>query len=223
MRSYGQYCSVAKALDLVGDRWTLLVIRELLGRGPCRYTDLRSGLPGIATNLLAGRLRELEAAGIVEREEAPPPVATTLFRLTDRGAALEPVITELGRWGVPLMREHKPEDEFRAHWLRLPVHVFLADHEPGQPPSAVEVHAGDQVAVIRAAAGAVTLRPGPDPKADATITAGPRQILALLSGGVTLADATAQGLRVTGSHQALRRILPRAASESPDRPAEVQE
>jgi DNA-binding HxlR family transcriptional regulator len=209
MRSYGQYCSVAKALDLVGDRWTLLVIRELLARGPSRYTDLRSGLPGIATNLLADRLRELEAAGIVEREDAPPPVATTLFRLTDRGAALEPVIAELGRWGVPLMREHKPDDEFRAQWLRLPVRMFLADHDPDQPPSAVEVHAGDQAAVIRAAAGDVTLQLGTDPKADATIAAQPQLILALFSGSRTLPEAIAQGLQVTGSHQALRRILPR--------------
>ena len=73
MRTYGQYCSVAKALDVVGDRWTLLIVRELLLQGPCRYTDLKSGLPGIATNLLADRLRELERAGLVRREEAPPP------------------------------------------------------------------------------------------------------------------------------------------------------
>src|ERR687885_1607076 len=84
-RGYGQYCAVAKALDLVGDRWTLLIVRELLLRGPCRYTDLRHGLPGIATNLLADRLRELERAGIISREDAPPPVATALFRLTPRG------------------------------------------------------------------------------------------------------------------------------------------
>src|SRR6201996_4674932 len=83
MRSYGQYCSVAKALDAIGDRWSLLIIRELLLQGPCRYTDLRNGLPGIATNLLSDRLRELEAAGLGRREEAAPPVATTLFRLTE--------------------------------------------------------------------------------------------------------------------------------------------
>ena len=76
MRSYGQYCSIAKALDVVGDRWTLLIVRELLIRGACRYTDLKDGLPGIATNLLADRLRELESAGLIRREEAPPPVAT---------------------------------------------------------------------------------------------------------------------------------------------------
>src|SRR5918911_4809011 len=99
MRSYGHYCGVAKALDLVGDRWSLLIIRELLLRAACRYTDLRDGLPGIATNLLAERLRDLEAAGIVERESAPPPVATTLFRLTDRGLELRPAIHALGHWG----------------------------------------------------------------------------------------------------------------------------
>jgi DNA-binding HxlR family transcriptional regulator len=211
MRSYGQYCSVAKALDLVGERWTLLIVRELLARGPSRYTDLRSGLPGIATNLLADRLRELEAAGLVEREDAPPPVATTLFRLTGRGAALEPVITELGRWGVPLMREHKPDDEFRAQWLRLPARMFLADHEPGQPPSAVEVRADGQTAAIRVADGDVTLHLGADPKADATITGDAPQVLALFSGKLTLADAEARGLLVTGSRAAVQRILPRGA------------
>jgi DNA-binding HxlR family transcriptional regulator len=216
MRSYSQYCSVAKALDLVGERWTLLIVRELLARGPSRYTDLRSGLPGIATSLLADRLRELEAAGLVEREEASPPVATTLYRLTGRGAALEPVLAELGRWGIPLMREHQPRDEFRAQWLRLPVRMFLTDHEPGQPPSVVQVHAGDQAAVIRAAAGEVTLHLGTDPGADATITGEPPRILALFSGSLALADAVAGGLRVTGSHQALRRILPRTGPARED-------
>ena len=105
MRSYGQYCSVAKALDVIGDRWSLLVIRELLLQGPCRYTDLRNGLPGIATNLLSDRLRELEAAGLVRREEAAPPVATTLFHLTEAGAQLEPALEALGAWGIRYMTQ----------------------------------------------------------------------------------------------------------------------
>ena len=103
MRSYDEYCAMAKSLDVVGDRWTLLIVRELELRGACRYTDLRNGLPGIATNLLADRLRELEHAGVVVREEAPPPIATTLFRLTPRGAELRPVLESLVRWGMPLM------------------------------------------------------------------------------------------------------------------------
>src|SRR5438128_3356941 len=99
MRSYRQYCAVAKALDVIGDRWNLLIVRELLLRGACRYTDLLNGLPGIATNLLAERLRELEQAGILSRDNAPPPIATTLFALTGRGRGLLPVIRELARWG----------------------------------------------------------------------------------------------------------------------------
>src|SRR6201987_5639427 len=114
MRSYGQYCSVAKALDVVGDRGTLLVIRDPLLRGPCRYTDLKNGLPGIATNLLSDRLRELEAAGLVRREEAAPPVATTLFRLTEAGAELEPALDALGAGGVRYMTQDADGDEFRS-------------------------------------------------------------------------------------------------------------
>ncbi|KAA9377821.1 transcriptional regulator [Microbispora cellulosiformans] len=210
MRSYGQYCSVAKALDVVGDRWTLLIVRELLARGPSRYTDLRSGLPGIATNLLADRLREMESAGLVNREDAPPPVATTLFRLTDRGADLASVIDALGRWGVPLMRDHRPEDAFRGQWLRLPVRMFLTDNEPDQPASSIQIRAGDETAVIDVDAGQVSLRLGADPAADATITGPPPRILALFSGSVPLDDAEKQGLRVAGSREAVQRVLPRA-------------
>jgi DNA-binding HxlR family transcriptional regulator len=122
MRTYGQYCAVAKALDVIGDRWTLLIVRELLISGACRYTDLRNGLPGIATNLLADRLRELEQAGIISREEAPPPVATTLFTLTSRGAELAPLISELVRWGSPLMEQGPAAgDVFRGQWMQLPL------------------------------------------------------------------------------------------------------
>jgi DNA-binding HxlR family transcriptional regulator len=208
MRSYGQYCSVAKALDVLGERWTLLIVRELLARGACRYTDLRAGLPGIATNLLADRLRELEAAGIVEREDAPPPVATTLFSLTERGRALQPVIAELGRWGVPLMAGSSPDEHFRGQWLRLPVRMFLADRQPDRPPSTVEIRAGDETVVIDAGEGQVSMRLGTEPNADAVISGSPPEILRLMSGAVTLRQAVRRGLRVTGSHAAVERILP---------------
>ena len=114
MRSYGQYCSIAKALDVVGDRWTLLIVRELLVRGPCRYSDLQRGLPGIATNLLAGRLRELVDAGVVSRTEAEPPVATALFALTPWGEQLRPVVLALGRWASRFMAAPAPGDRGRG-------------------------------------------------------------------------------------------------------------
>src|SRR5260370_24599353 len=130
MRSYRQYCAVAKALDVIGDRWNLLIVRELLLRGPSRYTDLLHGLPGIATNLLADRLRELELAGVLSRQDAPPPVATTLFALTPRGGELAPVVDELGRWGAPLMAEPPRGEAFRSHRLAFPGALFLADRPP---------------------------------------------------------------------------------------------
>jgi len=208
VRSYHQYCSVARALDIVGERWTLLIVRELMTRGACRYTDLRAGLPGIATNLLAARLRELEAAGIVEREEAPPPIATTLFRLTQRGLALRPVLEELGRWGVPLMSEGDDEDAFRAQWLKLPVRMFLADSSPGEPPATIQIRAGSESAVIEVADGAVTMRLGTEPSPDASLAGPPQLVMAVLSGGMSPEAAEEQGLRREGSPSVLARVLP---------------
>lgn len=114
-RSYGHYCAIATALDTVGDRWTLLLIRELLG-GPKRYTDLADGLPGISTDLLATRLRDLEDTGLVEREVLPPPAASKVYRLTDDGAALEPVLVTLARWGARRLPD-ETTGEFRPSWL----------------------------------------------------------------------------------------------------------
>ncbi|WP_194917085.1 winged helix-turn-helix transcriptional regulator [Catenulispora rubra] len=117
MRSYGQHCSIAKALDLVGERWTLLIVRELLLQGPCRFTDLRNGLPGIASNLLSGRLKELEENGLISRNEAPPPIATTLYALTPRGVELGPVLKALGTWGVQYyLADNYEEDAARPYW-----------------------------------------------------------------------------------------------------------
>ncbi|MGD0810334.1 MAG: helix-turn-helix domain-containing protein [Acidimicrobiales bacterium] len=97
MRSYGQYCTIARSLDVVGERWTLLIVRELLQRGACRFTDLKNGLPGIASNLLSSRLKDLEDGGLITRDDAPPPIATTLYALTDEGRSLEPVSSTLAR------------------------------------------------------------------------------------------------------------------------------
>jgi len=128
MKSYGQYCALAKALDVVGDRWTLLIVRELLIRGSCRYTDIRDGLPGVATNLLAARLDELEKAGVIERFEAPPPIAAALFRLTPRGKELEAPLRAIGRWGHPLLKSAPKSDAFCSHWL-----VRRAEGSPARP------------------------------------------------------------------------------------------
>ncbi|HMC22550.1 MAG TPA: helix-turn-helix domain-containing protein [Thermoanaerobaculia bacterium] len=208
MRSYEQYCALARALDLIGDRWTLLIVRELLIRERCRYTDLREGLPGIATNLLADRLRELEKAGIVSREEAPPPIATTLFHLTQRGKDLEPVMLSIGRWGSPLLARSARKDAFRGHWLALPVKLHLIDRTPRRPPITIEVRSGGESIVIETADGSVRTRPGTADHPDAVMTGTPQLIVDTLFGRTRLTDAKAAGLKYIGDPATLRRLQP---------------
>ena len=206
VKSYRQYCAVAKALDVVGDRWTLLVVRELMIRGACRYTDLLEGLPGIATNLLTDRLRELEAAELVQREAAPPPVATTLYQLTDVGLELAPVLSALGRWGSRFMTDSVGEDAFRSHWLAFPVWEFLRDTDPDGPNIAIEVRTGDEATVIEVANGEVRTRFGSAPHPDLVLTGDPPVILGVLVGRLTMTQARRGGLRVTGNPAVLRRL-----------------
>lgn len=211
MRSYGQYCAVAKALDVIGDRWSLLIVRELLLRGACRYTDLRNGLPGIATNLLAERLRDLEEAGIVSRNDAPPPIATALFHLTGRGEALAPVLHELFRWGIPYMVDGPdPQDEFRSQWLSWPAELFLIDSEPERPPIAIELHAGPEPVVLETTGGEVHARLGRADHADAALTGPPHLILGVLSGQLDLPAAQDLGLQYDGDPDALKRVQPQS-------------
>ena len=207
MRSYGQYCGLARALDLIGERWTLLIVRELL-MGPRRYTDLHKGLPGIATNLLASRLVAMEEAGLIAHENAPPPVATTLYRLTPRGAEIRPVIDALGRWARPLMAQGVKGDAFRSEWLTLPAQLYLADAEPDRAPTVIEVRTGQQPVVIEARDGAIQTRMGSAEDPDAVITARPDLALALLLGRIDLATARTRGLKLDGNQKALRRFKP---------------
>ena len=207
MRSYQQYCAVAKALDVVGDRWVLLIVRELLSTGPSRYTDLLKGLPGIATNLLADRLRDMEKAGLVKREEAPPPVATTLFHLTERGVALRIVLEELGRWGAPMMGVPQPSNVFRSHWLVFPLDAYLEDKTPDDPPVSVQLHTGDEPMVVETVDGKVRTRRGTVEHPDAVLTARPGVILGLLSGRLDLAEARGRGLEVSGNENVLGRLI----------------
>ncbi|MEV5844087.1 winged helix-turn-helix transcriptional regulator [Streptomyces sp. NPDC051985] len=119
-RSYDQYCSAARALDVVGDRWALLIVRELLA-GPRRYTDLHADLPGVSTDVLASRLKDLERDGITARRRLPPPGAVYVYELTARGRELLPVLQALGKWGEAELGERRPTDAVRAHWFALPL------------------------------------------------------------------------------------------------------
>jgi DNA-binding HxlR family transcriptional regulator len=206
MRTYGQYCALAKALDIVGDRWVLLIVRELLIRGQCRYSDLKAGLPGIATNLLAQRLRELEEAGVVERASAAAPISAPVYALTPRGKELEPAIAALGRWASPLMGAPAKGDTFQAHWLTLPAELFLADREPKKTAVTIEVRTGEGVVTLETRKGGVRASLGAADQPDATLSGPPNLVLGLLMGRITMARARAGGLRYTGRALALRRL-----------------
>lgn len=190
---------MAKALDVVGDRWTLLIVRELVLSDGLRYTDLLRSLPGIATNLLTDRLRGLEKAGVVSREEAPPPIATTLYHLTARGKALRPVLIALGRWGGPLLAEAPDDDAFLGHWLALPAEVLLADRLGAAPATTVELRPDDgQAVTIGTVDGEVRARPGQAERADLIIAGPYRAIVRLLAGRLDPEQAGAAGLTLEG-------------------------
>lgn len=206
MRSYDEYCSVAKALDVVGDRWTLLIVRELALAGPARYTDLRNHLPGIASNLLADRLRDLEAAGLVAREAAPPPVATTLVRLTPRGEELRPVLDALMRWGLPLMVDQTEQDAVRSHWLAGALRAGLVDRRPDDPPARLLLHTADRPIAVTLRDGTIEITMDEVQQADLTLSGPPRPIMGLLLGMLEPGDAPAAGVELTGDPDLLERV-----------------
>jgi DNA-binding HxlR family transcriptional regulator len=143
-KHYDHYCPVAHALDLVGDRWALLVVRELMP-GPKRYTDLVEHLPGIGTNILAARLRDLETAGVVQRRMLPPPAASRVYELTEYGRGLRSVLRELALWGSRSLGPPTADDELFPGWLENALGTLLA---PLAPPGRFEFRVGDEIASI---------------------------------------------------------------------------
>jgi DNA-binding HxlR family transcriptional regulator len=143
-KRYDAYCPVAHALGLVGERWALLVVHELMS-GPKRYTDLVDRLPGIGTNILAARLRDLEAGGVVTRRKLPPPAASRVYELTEYGRALRPAIRELALWGARSLGPPSDSDELFPGWLANALDTVLA---PLAPPGRFEFRVGDEVASL---------------------------------------------------------------------------
>jgi DNA-binding HxlR family transcriptional regulator len=143
-KRYDDYCPVAHALGLVGERWALLVVLELF-RGPRRYTDLAENLRGIGTNILASRLRDLEAAGVVAKRTLPPPAASKVYELTDYGHELRPVIRELALWGARSLGPPTHEDELFPGWLANALDTVLA---PRAPLGRFEFRVGEEVSSL---------------------------------------------------------------------------
>jgi len=207
-RSYDQYCAVARGLDVIGDRWTLLLVRDLL-LGPKRYKDLLSGLPGIGTNLLADRLRELESAGLIERTVLPPPAGSTVYQLTEAGQALEPAMVALGRWGARFLGRPRKTD------VMVPRAYFVAMRGVLDPQAAAaltetyEVRIADLVFEVRVADGRLTTSEGRATKPDAIFRMDVETLNALMFRQITPSAAIAKG-RVKiekGDNKALERLV----------------
>lgn len=205
-KTYGQYCGLARSLDHVGDRWTLLIVRELLV-APARYRELQDGLRGVATNLLTQRLRKLEADGIVRRTLAQDGTAAVLYELTPLGADLEDVVLALVRWGTTWMQPGPGDDAFHPRWLVIALRAVLPQARTSQS-ARLTVQCGDQsVNVIRDRNGLrVSLGAAIEPHA--TLSAEPEAVLALATATFTLDDLEHAGsAHLDGSRAALRRGL----------------
>ena len=157
-KRYDQYCAIAHALELVGERWSLLIVRELL-TGPKRYTDLSGSLPRIGTNVLAARLKELEAGGILTKRRLPPPTPAQVYELTPYGESLRPVMRELALWGIRSLGAPEDDDEFAPGWLQGALDTVFA---PMAPDGSFEFRVGDEVASLVDGAARVGAAEQPD-------------------------------------------------------------
>jgi DNA-binding HxlR family transcriptional regulator len=205
-RTYGDRCGIARALDLVGERWALLVVRELI-LGPKRFTDLRAGLPGLSPDVLAQRLRELEDGGIVARRTLPAPAASRVYELTPLGAELEPVLLALGRFGsrTPLPPGGAPLG-IDATVLALPT-LFDPAAADGLRGT-FELRLGEQAFRARVEDGRLDVARGESDGADATLATDPDTLTHVMWHGGSLAEAEREGtLRVEGDRAALKRFL----------------
>jgi DNA-binding HxlR family transcriptional regulator len=204
-RTYGDLCGIARALDAVGERWALLVVRELL-LGPKRFTDLRAGLPNVGPDILSERLRELERADLVRRRKLAPPAAARVYELTERGMELEPVVIALGRWGSAAPVPHG-EARIGVDSTILGMKT-LFDAAADGISATFELHLDDQWFHASIVDGRFEVQRGEDPDADATIEADPMSLTALLWQGRPLADAERAGeVTIEGSRRAAKHLL----------------
>ena len=210
-RSYNQFCPIAHALDLVGDRWALLIVRDLV-MGPKRFTDLFQGLPGIGTNILTGRLKDLEAADIVQRRVLPPPAASTIYELTLYGRDLNEAITALARWGSQTLGVLKPGQRVSQDSLMLGLQAIFR-RIAGQA-------GGDTYQIIVKAEGSshhfgveigvddVTITPGLLQKSDVTLNMSVETLYGLAGGTLAIAEAKKSGiLQMSGSNEIITRFF----------------
>lgn len=205
-RSYSQFCPAARALDVIGERWTLLVVRELIF-GQKRYTDLLNGLPGIGANVLATRLKDLQSAGLVRRTTLPPPAASTVYELTELGAALEPVVGGLAKWGMRFLDAPGEGERPQMGWyLGVMQHHFDPEAARGVSET-YELRIDGDVFHARVDDGTVQVRQGPAAQPEYVFSSDLITFVRVGSGQLPFRDAAAQGkVTVEGDPEAGRRM-----------------
>jgi DNA-binding HxlR family transcriptional regulator len=206
-KRYDQYCPVAHALGLVGERWSLLIVRELL-HGPKRYTDLAGNLPGLGTNILAARLKELESCGVISKHRLDPPAASTVYQLTPYGLALKPIIRELALWGLRSIGPPTDEDDFAPGWLFDALDNVFA---PQAPAGSFEFRIGREVGGIVDGEA----RSGPIEEPDVVLAAAVDAFYWLF------VERRWNGVEVTGDRELLEQLLDAAAAPASAAPALV--
>jgi DNA-binding HxlR family transcriptional regulator len=204
-RTYGDACGIARALDVIGERWALLVVRELLF-GPQRFSDLRRALPKASSNLIADRLRELDGRGVIRRYKLAPPAASWVYELTDWGRELEPIVLALGAWGL---RVPPPPAPTTLSGTSMVIYLRAAARpDPAAPDNTYRLELDDRVWTVHTAAGRVNVRSGEPAEADASLRTDPKTFNALLDQPAALDAALAEGTATAaGDLPALRRLL----------------
>ena len=203
-RDYFDGCGAAHALDLVGERWALLVVRELM-LGPKRFTDLRTGLPHASPNVLSQRLRELEDAGVLRRRRLPPPAASAVYELTEWGQELEPVLQALGRWAARSLPE---SDSIKVDSFILSLRTMFAPERAADTDVTLQLVLDDQPFRVHLSRGALDIERGELPDADVTVRCSPTLLAGIVYQGLPVADAQADGsLVLTGDPAALGALV----------------
>ncbi|MBA3473174.1 MAG: transcriptional regulator [Rubrobacter sp.] len=206
-RSYNQYCAVARAMDVVGERWTLLIVRELL-TGPKRFKDLLEGLPGIGTNLLTARLKDLEGYEVVRRATLPPPAASRVYELTELGRSLEPVVMGLARWGLKFLGASREEEDRQPAWAMVALRSVLKPEATGETRESYEVRVDGEVFHAWVADGETEVRQGSAADPDLVVRSDTQTLLAVAAGRIEPAEAVAAGtIGIEGDRDARERCM----------------
>lgn len=214
-RDYEQYCGLATGLDVVGDRWTLLIVRELLF-GPKRFTDLETGLPGIPPSLLSARLKELHSAGLLAREVLPPPAGSTVYRLTDAGKELEEALYALARWGVRFGRRPRKSDAARPEWAVFAFHSLFRPEAAEGVHDVYELRLREGTFRLAVENGVLEVGGASGSSADVTLTGDMTTVLFTLMGRIPAKEAVREGkLEIRGDEKAVDRLLKVFRLEAP--------